>query len=124
MQTDTPAARAQRRRARLGKPRLLIVGCGKVGLEIVARLHRRFRIFATTTSSEHFPQLRRAGAVPVAFDLDGRRERPIAGASRRRSRAHKAWNVDTHMPPQSEPSSDSTRARISSAARLNGRRLR
>ena len=46
------------------------------------------------------------------------RDSPIAGASRRSSRAHSAWNVDTHMRLQSEPSSDSTRARISSAALL------
>src|SRR6185312_13792605 len=46
------------------------------------------------------------------------RERPIAGASRRSRRAQSAWNVDTHMPVTSEPSSDSTRARISSAALL------
>ena len=26
------------------------------------------------------------------------RDRPIAGASRRSSRAHSAWNVETHMP--------------------------
>ena len=26
------------------------------------------------------------------------RDRPMAGASRRSSRAHSAWNVDTHMP--------------------------
>ena len=26
------------------------------------------------------------------------RDRPIAGASRRSSRAHSEWNVDTHMP--------------------------
>ena len=44
------------------------------------------------------------------------RDRPIAGASRRRSRAHSEWNVDSHILPQSEPSNDSTRVRISSAA--------
>ena len=46
------------------------------------------------------------------------RDRPMAGASRRSSRAQSEWNVDTHMPVTSEPSSDSTRARISSAALL------
>ena len=42
----------------------------------------------------------------------------MAGASRRSSRAQSAWNVETHMRLQSEPSSASTRARISSAALL------
>ena len=42
----------------------------------------------------------------------------MAGASRRSSRAQSAWNVDTHIPLQSDPSSASTRARISSAALL------
>ena len=46
------------------------------------------------------------------------RERPIAGASRRSRRAHSEWNVETHMRLQSEPSSVSTRVRISSAALL------
>src|SRR5260221_3964723 len=44
------------------------------------------------------------------------RERPIAGASRRRRRAHSEWKVETHMRPQLSPRSASTRARISSAA--------
>src|SRR5687768_15107840 len=46
------------------------------------------------------------------------RLRPIAGASRRSSRAHSAWKVEIHMRLQSEPASDPTRARISSAALL------
>jgi len=103
MQTDTPTAGAQHRGARLGKPRLLIVGCGKVGLEIVARLHRRFRIFATTTSREHFAQLRRAGAVPIVFNLDGRRERPIAGLAAR---------AICLVPPAAEPIADHRVARL------------
>ena len=37
------------------------------------------------------------------------RERPMAGASRRSSRAHSEWNVETHMRLQSAPSSASTR---------------
>jgi nucleoside-diphosphate-sugar epimerase len=70
--TDKPAADVARgARARLGRPRLLIVGCGKVGSRIVARLNRRFRVFATTTSAEQCAALRHAGAVPILLDLDG-----------------------------------------------------
>ena len=74
MQTKTPASAAWPLdgRTRLGKPRLLIVGCGDVGLRIVARLNRRFRIFATAASQQRFQALRAAGAVPMLVDLDGR----------------------------------------------------
>ncbi|HEX4584331.1 MAG TPA: SDR family oxidoreductase [Burkholderiaceae bacterium] len=79
MQTKAPAATwARIGRAHLGKPRLLIVGCGKVGLGIVARLNRRFRVFATTTTPLQCQALRQAGAVPVVIDLDSRAGRPIA----------------------------------------------
>ena len=84
MQTRTPAATgAQGGRARLGKPRLLIVGCGKVGLRIVARLNRRFRVFATTTSPAQCQVLRSAGATPMLLDLDGRPSNRIAGLAPR-----------------------------------------
>src|SRR5882762_958741 len=84
MQTNTPAATGARGgRARLGKPRLLIVGCGKVGLRIVARLNRRFRVFATTTSPAQCQVLRHAGATPMLLDLDGRPSNRIAGLAPR-----------------------------------------
>jgi hypothetical protein len=44
------------------------------------------------------------------------RDRPMCGASRRSSRAHRAWNVEIHIRRQSMSSSDSTRRRISPAA--------
>jgi len=85
MHTKTPvaAAWAQRGRVRLGKPRLLIVGCGDVGLRIVARLKRRFRIFATTSSPDRRAALRAAGAVPIVLDLDRRHAPPVAGLAAR-----------------------------------------
>jgi nucleoside-diphosphate-sugar epimerase len=84
MQTKTPAAAvAQAARARLGRPRLLIVGCGKVGSRIVARLNRRFRVFATTTSVGQCATLREAGAVPIVLDLDRRTTRRIEGLAAR-----------------------------------------
>ena len=71
MQTNAlAAAGAPGARRRLGRPRLLIVGCGKVGARIVARLNGRFRVFATTTSGDHCAALREAGAVPIVLDLD------------------------------------------------------
>ncbi len=60
-------------RSKLGRPRLLIVGCGDVGLRIVARVRERFRIIATTTSADRLAAIRAAGAVPIRADLDDRR---------------------------------------------------
>ncbi len=85
MHTKTPAAAAWALcgRGRLGKPRLLVVGCGDVGLGIVARLNRRFRVFATTTSAQRCRALREAGAVPIVVDLDGRPIARLAGLASR-----------------------------------------
>jgi nucleoside-diphosphate-sugar epimerase len=94
----TPGARA-----RLGKPRLLIVGCGKVGLRIVARLNRRFRVFATTTSRPQCEALREAGAVPIVIDLDARRAQRITGLAPR---------VICLVPPPSEGTADTRTARL------------
>ena len=44
------------------------------------------------------------------------RDRPIFGASRRSSRAHRAWNVESQTPPAFVADQRSTRSRISSAA--------
>lgn len=57
---------------KLGRPRLLIVGCGDIGLRIVARLHRRFRIVALTSQPARVPTLRAAGAIPLVGNLDDR----------------------------------------------------
>jgi len=85
-----PAANAlvKARRRRLGQPRLLLVGCGDVGLRIVARLQHRFRIFGTVTSTVRAAQVRAAGAIPLLLDLDaaagaGRDAARIAGLATR-----------------------------------------
>jgi nucleoside-diphosphate-sugar epimerase len=103
MQTKTPAAGARSGRARLGKPRLLIVGCGKVGLGIVARLNRRFRVFATTTSSQHCQALRGAGAIPLILDLDDRSSGRLEGLAAR---------VICLVPPPSQGRKDGRVARL------------
>ena len=98
MTTDTPtpevdrppvdtrigrAAHSPARRPRLGRPRLLIVGCGDVGSRIVSRLAGRFRIFATTRTGDTAAALRSAGAVPMIIDLDQRaRMQRLAGLAR------------------------------------------
>lgn len=61
-----------RRGRRFGRPRLLIVGCGDVGLRIVARLRERFRVVALTSTPARVRELRTAGALPIVGDLDVR----------------------------------------------------
>ncbi len=67
------AATGARRDVRAGRfagARILIVGCGDVGLRLAALLRDRARIVATTRSPAHAGTLRRAGAVPLVVDLD------------------------------------------------------
>lgn len=55
---------------KIGKPRLLIIGCGDVGMRLLPLLRDRFRIFAVTSQASRCAELRTAGAVPVVADLD------------------------------------------------------
>ena len=52
------------------KSRLLIIGCGDVGLRVVKQLAGRWRVLALTSSAARVPALRSAGAVPLVGDLD------------------------------------------------------
>ena len=60
-----------------GLPRVLIVGCGDVGLRILpllqdglGGLRPKFRVFALTSHADRCTELRAAGAFPVVADLD------------------------------------------------------
>lgn len=53
-----------------GLPRLLILGCGDVGMRLLPLLRDRFRIFAVTSQESRRDELRAAGAIPVIADLD------------------------------------------------------
>lgn len=55
---------------KIGKPRLLIIGCGDVGMRLLPLLREHFRIFAVTSQPARCAELRAAGAVPVVADLD------------------------------------------------------
>ena len=50
--------------------RLLIVGCGDIGLRTVRALRGRWRIYALTRSEERHALLRADGIIPVTGDLD------------------------------------------------------
>jgi nucleoside-diphosphate-sugar epimerase len=76
MQEGTPAAASRESRIRrgrtFGRPRLLIVGCGDIGLRILARLRDRYRVIALTSTPGRVRELRCAGALPIVGDLDAR----------------------------------------------------
>jgi nucleoside-diphosphate-sugar epimerase len=52
------------------RPRLLILGCGDVGMRLLPLLRSRFRVFAVTSQQDRCAELRAAGAIPVIADLD------------------------------------------------------
>jgi nucleoside-diphosphate-sugar epimerase len=55
---------------KFGRPRLLIVGCGDVGMRLLPLVRTRFRVFAVTSAPERRAELRAAGALPIVADLD------------------------------------------------------
>jgi len=52
------------------RPRLLIVGCGDVGLRVLPRLPRHWQVLALTSSPARCAELRAAGAQPWVGNLD------------------------------------------------------
>lgn len=85
MMSDERRPRIRRgARRKLGRPLLLIIGCGDVGARIVARLAGRFRVVGLSRSSARHDFLRAAGAVPMIANLDDRRAlKRIAGLGAR-----------------------------------------
>ena len=55
---------------KIGKPRLLILGCGDVGKRLLPLVRDRYRVFAVTSQEERRGELRAAGAIPIVADLD------------------------------------------------------
>ncbi len=55
---------------RFGRPRILIVGCGDVGLRIAPLLRERSTLFGVTRRKEQFAALRAVGITPIEADLD------------------------------------------------------
>ncbi|MEM5368914.1 SDR family NAD(P)-dependent oxidoreductase [Paraburkholderia azotifigens] len=54
------------------RPRVLIVGCGDVGMRCVRQLQRRARLYALTSHAARRDELRAAGVTPIVGDLDVR----------------------------------------------------
>lgn len=80
---------------RLRRPTLLVVGCGDVGLRLIAQ-HAghtaRLRIIATARRPEQLAAIRWAGAIPLACNLDDRRS-----LTRLRGLSH--WTIHLAPPP-------------------------
>ncbi len=68
MPGSNPASPPLLRRARRG--RLLIIGCGDVGMRVLRQLAGRWTVFALTSSSARVDALRSAGAIPLIGNLD------------------------------------------------------
>ena len=83
---------------KLNKPRLLILGCGDVGLRLLPLVRDHFRVFAVTSQPSRREELRAAGAIPIIADLD----QPASLA-----RLASLSNRIVHLaPPQSEGTKD------------------
>ncbi|WP_343732166.1 SDR family oxidoreductase [Duganella sp.] len=74
------------------RPRVLIVGCGDVGMRLLPLLTAHFRVFATTSQQERCAELRAAGAVPLVANLD-------QPASLRRLAGLAPWVIHLAPPP-------------------------
>ena len=79
---------------KLGLPRVLILGCGDVGLRLVPLLLPRYRVLAVTSNPDRRAELRAAGAIPIVADLDA----PLTLGSL----ARLAPTIVHLAPPQSE----------------------
>ncbi|WP_341913181.1 NAD-dependent epimerase/dehydratase family protein [Polaromonas sp. YR568] len=56
--------------SRFRRQRVLIIGCGDVGLRVARQLAPRVRLLALTSSSERRPELRARHITPLAGNLD------------------------------------------------------
>jgi nucleoside-diphosphate-sugar epimerase len=56
--------------ARFRRSRLLILGCGDIGLRVARRLQGRMRVLALTSSPSRIAMLRAQGVTPLPGDLD------------------------------------------------------
>ncbi len=53
-----------------GKSRILIIGCGDIGLRVARQLVNNYRVYALTSQKTRFQELRAVGAIPILGDLD------------------------------------------------------
>jgi nucleoside-diphosphate-sugar epimerase len=83
---------------KIGKTRLLIIGCGDVGMRLLPLVRDRFRVFAVTSQESRVAELREAGTIPIVANLD----QPASLA-----RLSRLASIIVHLaPPQSEGTRD------------------
>jgi nucleoside-diphosphate-sugar epimerase len=92
--------------AQAGRPTLLIVGCGDVGLRLVKWLRAkhpasRLRILATYRTAGKAAEIRNAGATPFLLDLDNP---SLVNTKRLRGLAH--WMINLSPPPNDSAGTD------------------
>ncbi|MGY8525998.1 SDR family NAD(P)-dependent oxidoreductase [Paracidovorax citrulli] len=105
---------------RLGRPRLLIVGCGDVGTRCLRLLAGRWRVFALTSQPSRVPELRAAGAVPLVGNLDtpvAQRSTPGATLARLHGLAARVVHL---APPPGQGEGDPRTAALLQALRGRG----
>lgn len=96
----------------LRRPRVLIVGCGDVGMRCAKLLRPRAHLFALTTQPARCAELRAAGVTPLVGDLDARRSlKRLAGLASR----------VLHLAPPQKTGDDDRRTRALLAALSAGR---
>ena len=70
--------------ARFRRQRVLIVGCGDIGLRLARQLPSRIKVMALTSSPARLPELRAQGITPLQGNLDDTRTlRRLAGLATR-----------------------------------------
>ncbi|HEY3047015.1 MAG TPA: NAD-binding protein, partial [Polaromonas sp.] len=82
--------------SRFRRQRVLIVGCGDVGLRVARQLPRHVRLIALTSSAERVPELRAQRITPLQGNLDN-------GASLRRLAGLATRVVHLAPPPNDNP---------------------
>ena len=84
--------------ARFRRQRILIVGCGDVGLRVARLLSPRVRVLALTSSSGRVPELRAKQVMPLIGNLDDKSSlRRLAGLATR--------VIHLAPPPSDDPAS-------------------
>jgi len=92
--------------------RLLIIGCGDVGLRVAKLLRSRYRVYALTHNAQRVAELRNHGIVPLTGDLD--QPDTLGGLS---GLAHDVVHL---VPPPSAGSADTRTAHLVAALGRGG----
>lgn len=100
------------RHARFRQHRVLIVGCGDVGLRAARMLHPRVRVLALTSQPARAAELRALGLVPLVGNLDD-----AATLARLGGLAQRVLHL---APPPSQGATDPRTARLTQALARRG----